>query len=75
MLITSTQSTGLASLTAEVMNDPHRQQVASSERERITDATLVRVAIDLLLTRHRDELSGVTEDELRASVGLPPLQY
>lgn len=75
MLITSTQSAGLASLTAEVMNDPHRQQVASSERERITDATLVRVAIDLLLTRHRDELSGVTEDELRASVGLPPLQY
>ena len=75
MLITSVQSTGLASLTAEVMSDPRRQQVASSERERITDATLVRIAIDLLLTRHGADLSGVTEDELRASVGLPPLRY
>lgn len=75
MLITSAQTAGLAALTAEVMGDPRRQQVASSDRERITDATLVRVAIDLLLARHGSELHGVTEDELRASVGLPPLQF
>ncbi len=35
--------------------------------ERITDNTLIRVAIDLLLAR-ADELSGTTEDELRDSV-------
>lgn len=44
----------------------------SGERgERITDNTLVRVAIDLLFQR-KDELFGSTEAELRASVGLPP---
>jgi len=75
MLITAAQSAGLAALTAEVMSDPRRPQVASGDRERITDATLVRVAIDLLLTHHGNDLSGVTEDELRASVGLPPLQF
>lgn len=37
--------------------------------ERITDNTLIRVAIDLLLER-RAELRGTTEDELRASLGL-----
>jgi hypothetical protein len=37
--------------------------------DRITENTLIRVAIDLLLTREAD-LSGVTEAELRASVGL-----
>jgi biopolymer transport protein ExbD len=36
---------------------------------RITDNTLVRVAIDLLLA-HSNELAGATEDELRRSVGL-----
>lgn len=35
--------------------------------ERITDNTLIRVAIDLLL-EHRDVLRGTTEDELRRSV-------
>jgi hypothetical protein len=37
--------------------------------ERITENTLIRVAIDLLLSR-RDDLSGATEAELRKSVGL-----
>lgn len=37
--------------------------------ERITENTLIRVAIDLLLTR-QGELAGVTEVELRKSVGL-----
>ncbi len=35
--------------------------------ERITENTLIRVAIDLLLA-HADELRGSTEDELRESV-------
>jgi len=37
--------------------------------ERITDNTLIRVAVDLLLAR-AGELTGTTEDELRRSVGL-----
>lgn len=37
--------------------------------ERITENTLIRVAIDLLLNRE-GELTGVTEAELRRSVGL-----
>lgn len=39
------------------------------EGERITENTLTRVAIDLLLAR-AEELEGVDEDELRKSVGL-----
>lgn len=38
--------------------------------ERITDNTLIRVAVDLLLQR-QDRLVGHTEDELRASVADP----
>jgi len=37
--------------------------------ERITDNTLIRVAVDLLLAR-AGELNGTTEDTLRQSVGL-----
>ncbi len=37
--------------------------------ERITDNTLIRVAVDLLLARV-GELNGTTEDALRQSVGL-----
>jgi len=37
--------------------------------ERITDNTLIRVAVDLLLAR-AGELNGTTEDALRQSVGL-----
>lgn len=41
------------------------------EGERITENTLIRVAVDLLLARTvRGELHGITEDELRKSVGL-----
>ena len=35
--------------------------------ERITENTLIRVAIDLLIA-HQDQLRGATEDELRRSV-------
>ncbi len=38
--------------------------------QRITDNTLIRVAIDLLLSRI-DTMSGQNEAELRRSVGLP----
>ncbi|MDR7254939.1 hypothetical protein J2X46_003941 [Nocardioides sp. BE266] len=37
--------------------------------ERITENTLVRVAIDLLMSQ-ADELGGFTEDELRSSLGV-----
>lgn len=37
--------------------------------ERITENTLIRVAVDLLLSR-KDDLKGTTEDELRAALGL-----
>lgn len=37
--------------------------------ERITDNTLIRVAVDLLLAR-ADELAGATETELRHSLDL-----
>lgn len=37
--------------------------------ERLTDNTLIRIAVDLLLER-AGELQGNTEDELRKSVGL-----
>ena len=37
--------------------------------ERITDNTLIRVAVDLLLAR-AEQLNGTTEDALRHSVGL-----
>jgi hypothetical protein len=40
-----------------------------SRGERITENTLIRVAIDLLLSR-AEELSGTTEAELKKSVGL-----
>ena len=41
--------------------------------ERITENTLIRVAIDLLLSR-ADELTGTTEAELREALGLKPTE-
>ena len=38
--------------------------------ERLTENTLIRVAINLLL-ENADQLQGITEDELLASLGLP----
>jgi len=38
--------------------------------ERLTENTLIRLAIDLLLA-NKDHLRGVTEEELRAKLGLP----
>lgn len=59
------QSVDLKILTMQIHNAKYGQG------ERITDNTLVRVAIDLLLQR-KDELHGNTEQELRDSLGLPP---
>lgn len=51
----------------DLSRDLNRQR--NGEGERITENTLIRIAIDLLLT-HPDELHGTTEAELRKSVGL-----
>lgn len=44
-------------------------RVRAGAGERITENTLIRVAIDLLLQREAD-LAGSTETELRRSMGL-----
>lgn len=50
----------------ELSRELNRQR--QGQGERITENTLIRVAIDLLLARHAD-LAGSTEAELRASIG------
>lgn len=55
---------GRLSTTSRELNRARR-----STGERITENTLIRVAIDLLLERG-DQLTGATEAELRKSVGL-----
>ena len=47
------------------------QRARREKGERITDNTLIRVAVDLLLERQK-ELVGSTEDELRVALGLAP---
>lgn len=47
------------------------QRARTKKGERITDNTLIRVAVDLLLERQK-ELVGSTEDELRLALGLTP---
>jgi len=59
--IRTDQDAALSALTKKLM----RRRTVKAER--ITDNTLIRVAIDLLLA-HADELRGSTEDELRNSV-------
>lgn len=63
----------LVELRKALMRLPARQRVLARDRERITESTLVRIGIDLVL-RQRDQIEGVTEDELRASLGLEPLR-
>lgn len=55
------QSEDLAALRRQLL----RARVDRSER--ITDNTLLRVAVDLLLA-HAEQLAGATEDDLAASV-------
>ncbi|MBW9211777.1 hypothetical protein KV100_19175 [Mumia sp. zg.B21] len=56
---------------ADELADVARQltRARNGQGERITDNTLIRVAVDLLLAR-RAELHGTDEAELRASLGL-----
>jgi hypothetical protein len=67
LLIWPDQITNL-SILARVLN---RNRGGAGER--ITQNTLIRVAVALLLSRTGD-LAGTTEEELRRSVGLPDLQ-
>jgi hypothetical protein len=59
----SDQLTELAQLRRRVM------AARDDKTERITENTLIRLGIDLLLSR-ADDLEGDTEDELRASLGI-----
>jgi hypothetical protein len=43
--------------------------IRGGEGERLTDDTLIRIALDLLM-RRGDELAGMTEDQLRRSLGI-----
>jgi hypothetical protein len=67
LLIWPDQITRL-SILARVLNRNRR-----GAGERITQNTLIRVAVALLLSRSQD-LAGTTEEELRRSLGLPDLQ-
>lgn len=58
------QVTALGELTLQL------QAARQRKDERITDNTLLRLAVDLLVEKHRNELKGSTEDELRSSLGL-----
>lgn len=62
------QADELTALTRR-LNDQRKQSDGTTAGERITDNTLVRLAIDLLLER-KQELSGATEEELARSLGL-----
>lgn len=55
------------------LNNARRRPGGKPAGERLTDNTLLRVAIDLLL-QQQDQLTGTTEDELRTSLGLNPNQ-
>lgn len=58
------QITALGELTLQL------QAARQRKDERITDNTLLRLAVDLLLEKHRNELEGSSEAELRSSLGL-----
>jgi hypothetical protein len=63
------QATELTRLSRH-LNRLRTQQASTGER--ITDNTLIRVAIDLLL-QQEPQIAGITEDELRTSLGLSQL--
>lgn len=58
------QAEALATLSRRLMRSRR-----GAGAERITDNTLIRIGIDLLL-QHADQIEGATEDELRKSVSL-----
>jgi hypothetical protein len=61
--LTDAQLAGLSALTRRI------NRARQGRGERITDNTLIRVAVDLLLERS-DQITGLDEDQLRHSVGL-----
>ena len=56
---------------ARQLNMQRKRPDGTTVGERITDNTLIRVAIDLLL-KHREELHGTSEQDLAISLGLTP---
>lgn len=50
----------------------NRQKI-EGEGERLTENTLIRLAVDLLFVQ-ADKLAGATEAELRASLDLPAIE-
>ncbi|TDD64795.1 hypothetical protein E1262_27130 [Jiangella aurantiaca] len=56
-------------LARQLARAARRARPTGAPGERITDNTLIRVAVDLLLGK-AEQLRGTTEDELRRSVGL-----
>ncbi len=59
----------LSRLARELAREARRSRPAGQPGERITDNTLIRVAVDLLLAQG-DQLAGVDEQQIRRSVGL-----
>jgi hypothetical protein len=64
------QADALTMLTRR-LNSERRQPNGTTVGERITDNTLIRVAIDLLLQRE-NEIHGVSEEALAEGLGLKP---
>jgi hypothetical protein len=64
------QADALTMLTRR-LNSERRQSNGTTVGERITDNTLIRVAIDLLLQRE-NEIHGVSEEALAEGLGLEP---
>lgn len=58
----------------EMLTKQINRRRSGTPEQRITDNTMIRIAIDLLLER-RDELGGNSENELRESLGLPEVEY
>ena len=65
------QLADLSRLSRDLAREARRCRPAGETPSRITDNTLIRIAVDMLLARG-DQLVGVDEDQLRRSVGLTP---
>lgn len=59
----------IAQLARQISRQARRTRPEGVEAERITENTLIRVAVDLLLSKS-SQLTGTNEAELRAAVGL-----
>lgn len=59
----------LSRVARDLAREARKSRPAGETPARITDNTLIRVAVDLLLARS-DQLAGIDEDQLRRSLGL-----